>query len=108
MRHYGPPPMAGPRRVRCPASRGAAARRAGAWHKLPDGRAVPLSLVNNTAPTLATPPGVDARAFPFDMPPGFELRAADLLALAMRLVYEREEVLRVGSESAPGRVGGTV
>jgi hypothetical protein len=57
---------------------------------------VPLSLVNNTAPTLATPPGVDARAFPFGARAGFELRGADLLALAMRLVYEREEVLRVG------------
>ena len=68
---------------------------AGAWHTLPDGRHVPLSLVNDTAPTLAPPPQYQPRDFPFGGHDAFDLRDADLLALAMRLIYEREEVFQV-------------
>lgn len=75
----------------------------GAWHTLPDGRRVPLSLVNDTAPTLAPPPQYAPPDFPFEIGADaaaaarrrFDLRVAHLLALAMRLVYEREEILRV-------------
>ena len=68
---------------------------AGAWHTLPDGRVVPLSLVNDTAPTLAPPAQYRPRDFPFGGHDAFDLRDADLLALAMRLIYEREEVFQV-------------
>lgn len=72
---------------------------AGAWHTLPDGRVVPLSLVNDTAPTLAPPPQYCPADFPFEAgvaARGPDLRRSHLLALTMRLVYEREEVFEVG------------
>ena len=56
---------------------------------------MPLSLVNDTAPTLAPPPQYRPRDFPFGAHDAFDLRDADLLALAMRLIYEREEVFQV-------------
>ncbi|KAK9825140.1 hypothetical protein WJX81_003571 [Elliptochloris bilobata] len=66
----------------------------GAWHTLPDGRRVPLSLVNDTAPTLTPPPQYAPRDFPFGDGRGFNLSASHLLALSMRLIYEREEVVQ--------------
>lgn len=77
---------------------------AGAWHTLPDGRRVPLSLVNDTAPTLAHPAQYQPRGFPFGAHSAFDLRDADLLALAMRLIYEREEVFQVRPGSAISRL----
>ena len=92
------------------ASRGAAWKltlrhAAGAWHTLPDGRRVPLSLVNDTAPTLAPPPQYSPRDFPFGAERAFDLRVADLLGLAMRLIYEREEVFQVRRVSCSVHAG---
>ena len=68
---------------------------AGSSHKLQSGETVPLSLVNNTAPDFSIPSAYQACDFPFATSPGYHPAVCHLLALSMKLVYEKPEVIKV-------------
>lgn len=71
---------------------------AGSWHVFKDGRRRPFSLANNYDPDFSIPPAYHARDFPFGRvdltePVQFQPRIAHLLSLAMKIVYEHNDVI---------------
>lgn len=64
---------------------------------MPDGRHIPLSLVNNTAPFFELCRQYRlADLFPHDSADsGYDDRVAHFMALCMKIVYEEPEVIQV-------------
>lgn len=70
----------------------------GSWHTLKSGKRLPISLANNCDPDLTVPAEYAAQEFPFqklnlEASQKFEYRSAHLLSLAMKLVYEGNDVI---------------
>lgn len=68
---------------------------AGSRHKLSNGESVPFSLVNNTAPDFSMPGTYHPTDFPFTAGSSYHPAVSHMLALSMKLVYERPEVIKV-------------
>jgi len=68
-----------------------------------DGRRVPLSMVNNTAPDFSIPGAYNPAELPFGLPrgSGYNPNVAHFMALCMKVVYEEEEVIRVTPPPPP-------
>lgn len=78
---------------------------AGTWHLTADGRRLSYSLVNNIAPDLSIPAQYSAPGLLPGLAPGdtagasgvdnYDPCIAHFMALCMKLVYEKEEVIQV-------------
>lgn len=69
----------------------------GSYHELPSGRRIPLSLVNNTAPSFDLPETYRAASLPFGQSrgAGYDRNVAHFLGLCMKVVYEEPAVIEV-------------
>ena len=70
---------------------------AGVRYILANGERRSFSLVNCTAADFSIPSAYCAAAFPFvaTKPPRYDARVAHLMALCMKVVYEKPEVIKV-------------
>ena len=73
---------------------------AGKGHVLADGRRIPYSLVNNTAPGFDAPSVYSPADFPFSGPwhperIPFQPNVAHFMSLCMKLVYEQSDAIEV-------------
>eukprot|EP00208_Stichococcus_sp_RCC1054_P003189 CAMPEP_0206136652 /NCGR_PEP_ID=MMETSP1473-20131121/1891_1 /ASSEMBLY_ACC=CAM_ASM_001109 /TAXON_ID=1461547 /ORGANISM="Stichococcus sp, Strain RCC1054" /LENGTH=812 /DNA_ID=CAMNT_0053529351 /DNA_START=361 /DNA_END=2799 /DNA_ORIENTATION=- len=71
----------------------------GTWYTLHNGKRRPFSLANNYDPDFNIPPQYSAQEFPFtsdldlEAEQSFDWRTAHLMSLAMKLVYEHNDVI---------------